>query len=928
MAEKKQKLALIDGHSLIYRGFHALPELTTSKGELTNAVYGFTLTLLKTLEIIKPTHIAVSLDRKGPTFRHKLYKEYKGTRSETPLELLKQIPRVKEIINAFNMPIYSMKGYEADDFIGSIAKQSNIPVVIVTGDNDMLQLADKNVSVQTPKRGLSNPTLYNPEKVIQKYDGLTPEQLADYKGLAGDKSDNIPGVPGVGHKTAIDLLLKYETVEGIYEAIEKPDFEEKNKAEKIIRPKVLENLKKHKDDALLSKKLGTIVTDINTSFNLEDATLKDYDPNKVIDLFQELEFKQLITKIPEARKSIKSSTQKSLFDKKEETIFSLEEKNKENKVNYQLIRGENTQEVNTLIKKLNSAEIITIDTETTSLHPMEAELVGIGFCAKHNEAFYLTNPDKVEQIQLDEIKKILKDPKKKYIGHHLKYDLIVLKNHGFEISNSYFDTMLAAFILDPSSRRYKLDDLALQELSYKMMSYDELVGTGRTKKLITEVEIEKLVFYACEDVDLTYKIYTNLTNQIHKDADLLGLFNSIEMPLIECLMEMEMNGISIDEQKFKDLSKDFSKEIQKLIEEIYKMAGTDDFNINSTQQLSKVLFDKLKLPIKGIKKTQTGYSTASSELEKLRKKHPIISQIESYRELTKLKNTYIDTLPKLVNPKTNKIHTSFNQTGAATGRLSSTDPNLQNIPTRTEYGQKIRKAFIASKGNTLISADYSQIDLRVVAHISNDKEMITAFKNDEDIHTYTAARMFGKEKSEVTPDERNTAKMINFGIIYGMGAYGLSSRLGIDRHTAHDFITTYFEKYTGVKQYMDEAITSAHQNGYAKTLSGRKRYLPELKSKDNQIKSSGERIAINMPVQGSAADIIKIAMNNIHHKIQKEKLPYKMLVQIHDELIFEVQEKEVEKAEKMIKTEMENAFPLSIPLKVNIGNGDNWSDIK
>lgn len=931
MKKQSTKLVLIDGYALLYRGFHALPELTTSKGELINAVYGFTTIMLKALEELKPTHVAVCLDRKGPTFRHKLYEEYKGTRSKAPDELHKQIPRLKEVIEAFNIPMYSMKGYEADDFIGTISKTCGVPNVIVTGDRDALQLVDKDTGVYTLGRGIKDTIVYNEDMVREKYDGLSPDQLVDYKGLAGDSSDNIPGVSGIGDKTAIKLLNEFGSLDNLYKEIKKAGFEERNKTEKLIRLKALQNLLEQEENAFLSRRLGRIVTDISINFNLEDARMKDYDKEKVLSVFKELEFKNLLNKIPEAQ--AKSPTgQRSLFDKNAPAAkFSLEATNNENGVTYHLVKNDN--ELKRLLKKLKDKKEIAVDCETTSLNAIEAEVVGISIAFKEKDAYYIAYPSNFSTDLVRELKDILEDEKVGKIGHNIKYDIIALKNAGFEIKGVSFDTMIASYLHDSTNRRYKLDDLVFQELGYKMMSYDDLTGTGRKRKLITEVSEEKLTFYAAEDADFTLRLYNLVKKNLKDEKRIQKLLDTIEMPLIDVLVDMEINGILVNPDILKKLSTHFAKELNKITAEIYKLAGTADFNIASTQQLSKILFEKLQLPTRGIKKTTRGYSTAASELEKLKNEHPIIELIEKFRELSKLKSTYVDALPKMITEKTNRIHTSFNQVGAATGRLASTDPNLQNIPIRSEYGNEIRSAFVAEKGKKLIAADYSQIDLRVIASIANDTAMIESFKNNKDIHASTASRIFGKNIEDISANERSAAKAINFGVIYGMSAFGLSQNLKISREEAKDYIDTYFERHPGIQKYMQDVVLQAEKDGFVETLAGRKRHMPELTARNAMVRKSGERIAINMPVQGTSADIIKIAMNTLFEEI-KDNDKIKPLLQIHDELIFEVDESFAEKAEKLVKRHMEAVSEskliknLSVPLVVNTSIGNHWGELK
>lgn len=926
--KKQQKFVLIDGNALIHRAFHALPPLTTKKGELVNAVFGFTSVLLKAIKDLKPTHIAVAFDAKGPTFRHKKFPEYKATREAAPKELYRQFPRVKEVVQALNIPSYEVSGFEADDIIGTLSKKLTMENIIVTGDLDELQLVDDNTKVYAMRRGIQDTMIYDEKKVIERY-GIKPEQLVDFKGLRGDPSDNIPGVSGIGEKIASKLLKKFGTIENMYKRLEK--------GEKVkgISDRIIKILLEQKEKAFLSKKLAKIATDMPLKINLKKCEVQDYDREKVVRLFQELEFKTLLTRLPESsrkkrQESLKLEMQKS---KSKSLVLNFKTKNPnttiQKSLNYKIV--DTKEEFVELLNRLAKAKEFAIDTEATSVQAMAAKLLGISFAIKENEAYYLP-ADKIWQwgsLKL-QLEKILNNKTIKKIAHNAKYDLIVLKNFGFELTGIYFDTMIASYVLSPSQRRHSLDDLAFQELGYEMMSFEDLVGKGKKRKDISEVDIKKLAFYSCEDVDVTLKLKNIFKEKLSKEKRLSNIFWKIEMPLVEVLVKMEMAGVKIDVEFLKKLSVDFGRELKKLENKIYSLSGTRKFNINSTQQLSKILFEKLRIPNGEVRKTITGYSTAAQELAKIRKKHPIIPLIEQYREYTKLKNTYIDALPGLINKKTARVHTSFNQTVTATGRLSSSDPNLQNIPIRTPIGREIRKAFVAESKSVLLSFDYSQIELRIMAHMSSDRNLISAFERNEDVHAITASLIFGKEIGDVTFEERRLAKTVNFGIMYGMSPHGLSQTLGIDRDKAKKIIDKYFETFPLIAIYIKNTLDFARKNGYVETLLGRRRYLPEFGSGFPQLQAAAERMAINMPIQGTAADIIKLAMIELDSQIlQKTSLAnVKMILQVHDELVFEIKENKVAEVARKIKEIMENVFKLSVPLKVDVNVGKNWGEMK
>lgn len=901
---KKEKILLIDANALVHRAFHALPPLTTKKGEIVNAVYGFALILLKAIKDLKPHFLAVAFDTPEPTFRHKEYKEYKATRQKAPDELLEQFPKVKELITALNIPIFEKPGYEADDIVGALANKANekgVEAVIVTGDLDEIQLVGELTKVYTMKRGFTDTVLYDEQKVRERYEGLTPVQFVDYKALRGDASDNIPGVPGIGEKTALELIKNFQSLENLYQEIEKQTKKAKN-----IKPKVLENLKNFKNEAVISKSLAKISRNIPLEFDLEKSRLGNYNREDVFQIFKKFEFKTLLSKLPE-------------------TIYAPKLKKRD--FTFKIIKTE--KELNRLLEKLKKNKEIVIDTETDLLDPIGGKLLGISFSFNEKEAFYVP----VEKNNfLGLLKPLIEDGKIKKIGHNLKYDLNVLKNYGVEINPLTFDTMIAHYLLHPGDRRFNLDDLAFAELGYEKISIEGLIGKGKNQKLLSEVPQEKVAEYSSEDAVITFRLYKKLKPRLEKE-ELLELFSKIEMPLIPVLAEMERNGVKIDTEFLKKLSKKLGKEIETLRKKICKLARCD-FNINSPQQLKEILFDRLNLAAdpeikKEMKKLKSGgFSTAATILEKLRDTHPIVSLLFEYRELTKLKTTYTDTLPNLIHPKTGRVHTNFNQTITATGRLSSSEPNLQNIPIRTEVGREFRKAFISEKGFKLVSADYSQIELRIIAHISQDKRMIEAFKKHEDIHARTAADVNEKSLKEVTYEERRAAKAVNFGVIYGMSAHGLAQQLGWKREAAQAYIDKYYEKHSGVLRYVTEIVEVTGKMGFVETLLGRKRYLPEISSPNFQIRSQAERMAINFPAQGTAADLMKLAMIEVQKTLPKISPSSKMILQVHDELVFEVPEKEVNAAATLLEKVMEGVYlELKVPIQVDISYGGNWKEM-
>lgn len=907
----ENRIIIIDGNAIIHRSFHALPTtLRTKDGKITNAAYGFASFLIKALSELKPSHAVLTLDKKGPTFRHEKYDKYKATRIKAPQELYDQIPMVKKIAQSFSLPIFELDGYEADDLIGTISKNIDkkypeIETIIITGDMDTLQLVSKKTKVYTMSRGLSESILYDEKKIIERFD-LKVEQLIDFKALRGDPSDNIPGVAGIGEKTAVELLQNFSNLDNIYQNINNPKIKER------IRGLLLKN----KEMAYLSQNLATINLEAPIKFDLEESKIKKIDKNLINSTFSELEFNSLLPRILNLN---------FLKNENEENVDKFTRNKKE--FNYQLI--DNDKNFQLFLKKIKSKKTITLDTETTSLNPLKAELLGISFCFKENEAYFInlkTINQKVSLFDikkdhpyLAELKKIIEDEKIEKIGHNIKYDLQVLKNYNINIGGKIFDTMIASYLLNPENRQHNLDSLSFSELNWEKINSNDLFPDKKIN--FSEIETEKLSLYSCEDADCTFKLKKILEEKLIK-KNLLKLFQEIETPLIKILANIERNGILLDVDFLKNLGKNIIKTIEKIKKEVYILAK-EKFNINSTKQLKEILYTKLAISSKEIRKTKTGYSTANEELEKIKHLHPIIKLIQEYRELSKLMSTYIESLPELIDQKDKKIHTSFNQTITATGRLSSSDPNLQNIPTKTELGNKIREAFISPEGKKFLSLDYSQIELRVMAHLSNDKNLISAFNNKLDIHKATAATINKIKLEEVDDDLRQQAKAVNFGVLYGQGPHGLSQNANIPYQQAKDFIDKYFKIYSNVKKFIDQTIESARKLGYTKTMFGRIRTISEINSSEIMKKKSAERMAINSPIQGSAADIIKIAMIKIFEEI-KNKDDIKMILQIHDELIFEVDENKIDYYYPKIKNIMENIIKLKVPLISEVYEGKNW----
>jgi DNA polymerase-1 len=901
-ASEKKKFFIIDGNAYIYRAFYAITELTTSTGIPTNAVFGFTSLILKLLREDKPDYIAIAFDTPEPTFRHKAYADYKSDRQPMPDPLAQQIPVIREMLEAFNIPILEMPGYEADDVIGTLAKKvesAGMEAFLVTGDKDAFQLVSPNIKVYPCGFRGMNPEgfAYNEQAVKEKH-GVEPAKITDIMGLIGDKVDSIPGVPGIGEKTAPVLINQFGSLENLLECADDVKSENQKRL-----------LKEYKDQALLSKKLATIDLHVPIQIDLEKCKVSDLDHDKVLNLFRRLEFRKFIQEL-------------NLTPSQQEKV----------EVKYHTILKE--PELDELIDKLKNVSEFAVDTEASGVDPITSNLVGISIAYQSHEAYYIPVyhryigvPEQLPtQLVIDKLIPVLADPKIGKIGQNIKYDLQLLRRYGVQINGISFDTMLASYVLNPSARGHDLDTLSMDYIGHKMIPIEELIGKGKNQTTMEEVEIERASQYSCEDADITLQLKHRLESELQKN-DLESVFREIELPLIPVLADIEMTGIKIDTASLAIISSKMSKSLEELTRKIYDLAG-QEFNINSPKQLGEILFDKLKLP--SGKKTKTGYSTNEAELERLAAaKYEIPSLILEYRSVAKLKSTYVDALPQSINPRTGRIHTSFNQAVTETGRLSSSNPNLQNIPIRTEEGREIRGAFIPGEDSDFIlTADYSQIELRMLAHLSGDPVLTLAFQKGDDIHTRTASLIFGVPIDQVSSDMRRQAKTVNFGVIYGMGAFRLARELDITLADAQRFIDSYFQTYAGVKAYFDGIIQFARQNGYVATISGRRRRISEIHSRDRNIREFAERTAINTPVQGSAADLIKVAMIKIAEFLKSNNLKTKLLLQVHDELVFEAPEMELDTIKDNVKLLMEKAIPLNVPVKVDIGIGKSWLDAK
>ncbi len=920
-------LYLIDGHALAYRMYFALTaggssqRWQTSTGEPTAGIYGFARELLRIFEQEKPDYLAVAFDT-GKTFRDTIFPEYKATRAKMPDDLRPQIERIRQMVDIFNIPRLEMEGFEADDVLGSAARwaaKQGLGVKIITGDRDLLQLVNERTVVYLAG---DDQNFITPEDVLGKLH-VRPEQVVDYKALVGDKSDNIPGVPGVGEKTTENLLSKYQTLDNIYAHLDE------------IEPRWRTKLEAGKESAYMSYKLAAIRTDLPVTVDLEQARTEVFEPARVEALFRELEFRSLIEKLKKMTGAAPAGTQQmSLFGETEAPVAKPVRKSRQ-EANMKVAVVDTAAGLAAMAGALSNASVISFDTETTSTDEMTATLVGISLAVKGGEGYYIPVGHKAgTQLPLEQVISALRRPLTEAripkIGHHLKYDFIMLARCGIRVAPLGFDTMVAEWVLDPGSRNLGLKNLAGVRLGESMTHIEDLIGTGKNQRSMADVAIADAAPYAAADAETTLRLMPLLEAELKRVPKLWDLFINMEMPLIPVLADMEMVGIALDKDFFAKFSAELTERMAALEKQVYKAVGKA-FNLNSTQQLSDVLFGTLHLspPDKGRKTASGHYSTAAGVLDEMSGQHPVVDMILEYRELSKLKSTYVDALPMQIHPEDGRVHTSFSQTGAVTGRLSSSDPNLQNIPTRTDLGRRVRRGFVANSGNVLVSVDYSQIELRIVAHMAGDEAMLNAFRAGQDIHAATAAAIYGVPLKDVTKEMRRHSKAINFGLIYGMSAFGLTRSTELTLAESQDFVAAYFKQFPGVKKYLDGIRKEAARNGYVETMLGRRRYFPNLKSGLNHaMKSREEREAINAPIQGTAADIMKIAMIKIPPALAKAGLQGKMLLQVHDELVMECPRPELSTVAGVVREVMEKAYPLDIPLTTEARWGMNWEDLK
>ncbi|MFC2167735.1 DNA polymerase I [Acidobacteriota bacterium] len=891
MVEKT--IFLIDGNSLLYRSFYAIKNLSNSKGFPTNAIFGFITMIRKMVDLHHPDYLGIVFDTKGPTFRHILFKEYKAHRKPMPDDLVIQIPMLKKLLKAFNIPTLERQKYEADDLLGSLSciiPTHNIHTIIVSTDKDLLQLVNKNTSIyNTSKERLLN------EEGVQEIFGVSPSKIVDVLTLWGDASDNIPGIPGIGEKTSKALINQFGSLDELLDNIDR-----------IEKTGLQEKIKNNLDKLKLSRELVTIEKNLDIPFDPDDFSLTEPNYKELIPLLQEMEFTSLLS----------------------EYLTRSDQNHRD----YSIIFEE--AQLKVLVDKIQKAKRVALDTETDSPFPTRANLVGISFAIEKNKAYYLPlghdYPDVPSQISktlaFSLLAEIFSNPKIKKIGQNIKYDAIVLKRAGLPVEGIEFDTMVLSYLLEPNWGKHNLDRLALSYLQVKTVSYQEIAGKGKEKKTLNAVDIKKVAPYASQDADLALKLSDSLWPKV-QNQKMESLYRQIELPLIPVLCDMERWGIKLDSQALQKLSKELSEDLARLKKSIFSVSG-EEFNLNSPQQLAHILFEKLKLPASRKTKIKKGYSTSFSILQELSQNYPIAKHALEYRQLAKLKSTYADALPQLINPETGRIHTSYNQTVAATGRLSSSDPNLQNIPVRGELGPRFRQAFIPAAGHLFLSVDYSQIELRVLAHLSKDPALIETFLKDQDVHQETANSVFGPAASLFEDEQRRRAKIINFSMVYGAGAFSMAKELGTTTAEAQKFIDMYFEKYPRVRIFLEKSVEEAKQKGYSETLFGRRRQVPELLQNDRMTQQAGRRIALNTPIQGTAADLIKKAMIDVWKELRLKALKSKMLLQVHDELVFEVPDDEQEVMDRLVKKKMEDVFPLEVPLKVHLGWGINWAEAK
>jgi len=897
MTEIKKKLFIVDGYAILYRAHYALIRnpLITSYGFHTSALFGFANHIIKLINDEKPDYLVCAFDSKEKTFRHKIYSNYKANRPEMPLELQHQIPHLWEVLEAMNIPVLRKPGFEADDIIGTITNsvsESQIESYIVSGDKDFMQLINDKVFLYAPGKRNYPPVIYDRQGVIEKW-GLPPEKIIDLLALMGDSSDNVPGVSGVGVKTAVKLLNEYDNIESVLDNVSK-----------IKNKRVYDGLTNGREIAYLSRELVTIVKDVDVDTSIENFILNSFNHEDLSKKFEELEFFGLLKYLSVDDVDIKTKTIEKVY----KTILNIDE-------------------LKDLVKKVQNSDMVSIDLETTSVNPMVAEIVGVSISFKKDEGFYIPvlyleknknnfGADDLK-IVLENLKDFLENDKIKKVGQNIKYDTLIFSRNGINVAGIYFDTMVAASILNPSARSYKLDMLSIEFLNYTMVPIEDLIGRGKDQITMDMVPIEKAAYYAAEDADIVLQLSQIFISKL-KENKQMDFFIDIEMPLITVLTKMELEGVFVDQESLNAMSVKIGDRLDILVKDIYKISDTE-FNVNSTQQLAKILFDDLKLT--QIKKR----STAENVLKELIQEHELPTLILEYRKLNKLKNTYVDALPTVINPDTNRIHSTFNQTIASTGRLSSTNPNFQNIPIRTKEGREIRKSFITQRDNwEILSADYSQIELRVMAHLSEDLELCNAFNANLDIHTRTASLIYNVSIDDVQPDMRRTAKVINFGIMYGAGPFRISQELGISRKASQEIIKEYFNQYSGVKKYISATLDKARSDNYVETLLGRRRSVWDINSQNALKRQAAERIAINMPIQGSAAELIKIAMIDVQKNIELEHMDSKLILQIHDELLFEFPVDEKDVLIPLVKESMENAMKLKVPVIVDYGSGKDW----
>lgn len=916
----EKKIFLLDAYALIFRAYYAFINnpMRNSKGLNTSTVFGFTIALDEVLRNQKPTHIAVAFDPPSPTFRHKLFPDYKANREETPEDIKISVPYIKKIIDAYKIPVVEVDGFEADDVIGTLAKKAEkagFQVFMMTPDKDFAQLVSENIKMYKPRRSGNDAEIWGPEEVMKNFGIKNPLQVIDVMALWGDSSDNVPGVPGIGEKTAKKIISEYGSLQNVYDHLQ--DFKGKQK----------ENLETFRDQAFLSRELVTIRNDVPVDFNERELILEEIDSEYLKNIFLELEFKALLSRIikPQENKVTQAPQQGNLFaefqpEHSQESRFNSISTIKKD---YQLITEQ--ADIEKLAETLNILPSFSFDTETTDLEIHSADLVGISISLKADQGYYIPIPEDKNALltMISALKPVFENIYISKIGQNLKFDIRMLKKYGINVKGKLFDTMIAHYLLQPE-QRHNLNYLSQTYLSYDPVKIEELIGQpGINQGNMKNVPLNKIKDYAAEDADLALQLSVILNNELIK-AELKDLATNVEMPLIYVLADMEHEGIKIDKYSLEQFRKILVDEIISSEAKIFNFAGTE-FNISSPKQLGEILFDKLKINSEGRKTKSKQFSTSEDILSKLQDKHEIISEVLNYRSLKKLLSTYVDTLPKLADPKSGKIHTSFNQTIAATGRLSSNNPNLQNIPIREERGREIRRAFIPGiESNIFLAADYSQIELRLMAHFSEDKNMIEAFFNNEDIHLATASKIYKLEPGNISREMRGRAKTANFGIIYGISSFGLSQRLNISRQDAKLLIDNYFTTFPGVKNYMDSCIINARKTGFVQTIMGRKRYLPDINSHNANVRGIAERNAINAPIQGSAADIIKLAMIRIHSLLKTKNFLSKMILQVHDELVFDVVPDELDELKKIVKNEMESAIKLKVPLIVDMGTGNNW----